>query len=40
MTLRFIFDHAVIFVEDLRQAADDYAALGFQVVPGGAHPAG
>ena len=40
MTLRFIFDHAVIFVEDLRQAADDYAALGFQVVPGGVHAGG
>ncbi|HET6781749.1 MAG TPA: VOC family protein [bacterium] len=34
------FDHAVIFVTDLRQAADDYAALGFQVVPGGVHVGG
>jgi hypothetical protein len=40
VTLRFIFDHAVIFVEDLRQAANDYAALGFQVVPGGVHAGG
>ncbi len=33
-------DHIVIFVEDLPRAAEDYAALGFQVVPGGVHAGG
>ena len=31
------FDHAVIFVADLRAAVRDYARVGFRVVPGGAH---
>ena len=30
-------DHIVIFVRDLRQAVEDYTALGFQVEPGGRH---
>lgn len=38
--MRISLDHIVIFVEDLRQVADDYAALGFQVVPGGVHAGG
>lgn len=33
-------DHVVLFVEDLGQASADYAALGFQVVPGGVHTGG
>jgi hypothetical protein len=33
-------DHLVIVVNDLGRAADDYAALGFTVVPGGQHPVG
>ena len=33
-------DHIVIVVKDLRQAADDYRQLGFNVVPGGRHPVG
>lgn len=40
MALRISFDHAVIFVRDLHRAANDYAALGFQVVPGGVHVGG
>jgi catechol 2,3-dioxygenase-like lactoylglutathione lyase family enzyme len=31
------FDHALIFVEDLRAAVRSYSALGFSVVSGGAH---
>ena len=31
------FDHALIFVTDLRAAVRDYTALGFSVVAGGAH---
>lgn len=31
-------DHVVIAVHDLQQAMADYAALGFQVLAGGAHP--
>lgn len=38
--VRFAFDHAVIFVADLRRASDDFAALGFEVVPGGVHAGG
>ncbi len=38
--MRVSFDHAVIFVADLRRAAEDFAALGFQVVPGGVHTGG
>lgn len=38
--MRISLDHVVIFVEDLRRAADDYAALGFQVVLGGVHAGG
>jgi glyoxalase-like protein len=38
--VRVSFDHAVIFVTDLRRAAEDFAALGFQVVPGGVHTGG
>ena len=33
-------DHLVIVVKDLKQAARDYEALGFTVVPGGQHPVG
>jgi hypothetical protein len=33
-------DHLVIVVNDLDQAAKDYAELGFTVVPGGRHPVG
>lgn len=33
-------DHLVVVVNDLQQAADDYAQLGFTVVPGGKHPVG
>jgi Glyoxalase-like domain len=33
-------DHLVIVVNDLEQAAKDYASLGFIVVPGGEHPVG
>jgi catechol 2,3-dioxygenase-like lactoylglutathione lyase family enzyme len=33
-------DHLVIVVNDLDQAAKDYASLGFTVVPGGQHPVG
>lgn len=33
-------DHVVIFVEDLSRASEDYAALGFTVVPGGVHAGG
>jgi catechol 2,3-dioxygenase-like lactoylglutathione lyase family enzyme len=31
------FDHALVYVKDLPGAVRDYAALGFTVVPGGAH---
>jgi hypothetical protein len=31
------FDHALIFVPDIRAAIRDYTSLGFRVVPGGAH---
>lgn len=34
------FDHLVIVVKDLAQAAHDYQQLGFTVVPGGEHPVG
>jgi hypothetical protein len=33
-------DHIVIVVNDLGRAAEDYARLGFTVVPGGKHPVG
>jgi hypothetical protein len=33
-------DHLVIVVNDLDQAARDFTALGFTVVPGGRHPVG
>jgi catechol 2,3-dioxygenase-like lactoylglutathione lyase family enzyme len=33
-------DHLVVVVNDLEQAAKDYAELGFSVVPGGQHPVG
>lgn len=39
-TPSFSFDHAVIFVEDLRRASADYTALGFTVIPGGVHAGG
>jgi len=39
-TQSFALDHAVIFVEDLSRAAEDYATLGFRVVPGGVHAGG
>ena len=34
------FDHALIYVADLGAAVRDYGALGFTVIPGGAHKAG
>lgn len=34
------FDHLVVAVKDLVQAAKDYEQLGFTVVPGGQHPVG
>ena len=33
-------DHVVIFVDDFQRASEDYAALGFEVVPGGVHAGG
>jgi len=39
-TPSFSVDHVVIFVEDLGRASDDYAALGFTIVPGGVHADG
>jgi hypothetical protein len=33
-------DHLVIVVNDLERTADDYRALGFNVVSGGKHPVG
>ncbi len=33
-------DHLVIVVQDLDQAARDFTALGFTVIPGGKHPVG
>lgn len=36
--MSFALDHIVIAVTDLKAAAADYAALGFQVLPGGQHP--
>lgn len=33
-------DHLVVVVKDLDQAANDYAQLGFTVIPGGQHPVG
>lgn len=38
--MRISFDHAVIYVADLRQASEDFGALGFHVVPGGVHSGG
>jgi hypothetical protein len=38
--VRISFDHAVIFVADLRRASEDFTGLGFQVVPGGVHTGG
>lgn len=35
----FRFDHAVIVVRDLKTAIHDYTKLGFNVLPGGEHPA-
>ncbi|MBM4439067.1 MAG: VOC family protein [Candidatus Rokubacteria bacterium] len=32
-----VFDHALVYVRHLAAARRDYAALGFTVVPGGAH---
>lgn len=40
MTQSFAFDHAIVFVHDLSRAVADFAALGFQVVPGGVHTGG
>jgi len=37
MRSAYRFDHIVIVVDDLEAAAEDYRALGFTVVPGGAH---
>lgn len=37
MNARFRFDHAVIMVDDLKNAVADYQTLGFTVLPGGAH---
>lgn len=34
------FDHALVFVANLARAVRDYRALGFTVVPGGAHDGG
>ena len=34
------FDHAIIFVEDLATASEDYRSLGFTVLPGGTHAGG
>lgn len=34
------FDHALVFVANLRRAVRDYQALGFTVVMGGAHDGG
>ena len=34
------FDHAIIVVEDLAAASDDYRSLGFTVLPGGTHAGG
>ncbi len=36
-TMAFRFDHAVILVDDLQAAVEDYATLGFNVTPGGEH---
>jgi hypothetical protein len=33
-------DHVIVFVEDVRRAAEDYSALGFNVTPGGVHAGG
>jgi catechol 2,3-dioxygenase-like lactoylglutathione lyase family enzyme len=38
MSAVFQFDHAVIRVNDLAAATNDYSALGFTVTPGGEHP--
>lgn len=38
--MRISFDHAVIYVMDLRRASEDFSALGFHVVPGGVHAGG
>lgn len=38
MPSTFRLDHVVIRVYDLAKATEDYAALGFTVVPGGEHP--
>ena len=34
------FDHAIIVVSDLQEAADGYRRLGFTVTPGGVHAGG
>lgn len=34
------FDHVVILVSDLAEAAEDYTGLGFNVIPGGRHANG
>jgi hypothetical protein len=34
------FDHALVFVASLGRAVRDYRALGFTVIPGGAHEGG
>jgi len=38
--MTFRFDHAIIAVDDLDKAVEDYQALGFHVVYGGAHASG
>jgi hypothetical protein len=40
IALRISFDHAVLYVTDLRRASEDFGALGFHVVPGGVHTGG
>jgi catechol 2,3-dioxygenase-like lactoylglutathione lyase family enzyme len=40
MTAQLRLDHVVILVSDLDAASADYTALGFTVVPGGAHANG
>jgi catechol 2,3-dioxygenase-like lactoylglutathione lyase family enzyme len=38
--MTYALDHVVILVHDLDRAREDYAALGFTVVPGGQHTDG
>lgn len=40
MPTKFSFDHAIIVVEDLPTAIQDFTAVGFGVLPGGVHASG